>query len=105
MPVSFVRTPSNIRVPLFYAEVSNREASYLQMLQPALLIRPMLEGGTATPLEPVLVTDGQQAAGFFGAGSILADMVEVYRRNDSFGTVWAIPDVDPPEGSAASELH
>ena len=28
MAVSFERIPSNIRVPLFYAEVSNREAAY-----------------------------------------------------------------------------
>jgi phage tail sheath gpL-like len=34
MPVSFERIPSNIRVPLFYAEVSSREAAYLQLLQP-----------------------------------------------------------------------
>jgi phage tail sheath gpL-like len=91
MPISFERIPSNIRVPLFYAEVSNREAAYFQILQPALIIGPMLEGGRAEPLEPVLVTDAQQAYGLFGAGSILADMVAIYRRNDSFGTVWAIP--------------
>ena len=54
-------------------------------------------------LEPVLVTDAQQAYGLFGAGSILADMVALYRRNDNFGTVWAIPHLDP-EGATAAEL-
>jgi phage tail sheath gpL-like len=102
MPVSFERIPSNIRVPLFYAEVSNREAAYLQMLQPALIIGLMLESGRAEPLEPVLVTDAQQAYGLFGAGSILADMVAAYRRNDNFGTVWAIPQLDTEGATAAS---
>jgi phage tail sheath gpL-like len=102
MPVSFERIPSNIRVPLFYAEVSNREAAYLQLLQPALIIGPMLESGRATPLEPILVTDAQQGYGLFGAGSILADMIASYRRNDNFGTVWAIPHADPQNSTAAS---
>ena len=102
MPVSFERIPSNIRVPLFYAEMSNREAAYLQMLQPALIIGPMLESGRAEPLEPVLVTDAQQAYGLFGAGSIIADMIASYRRNDNFGTVWAIPQLTPEAATAAA---
>ena len=102
MAVSFERIPSNIRVPLFYAEVSNREAAYFQTEQPTLLIGPMLASGVATPLEPVIVTDGSEAAGLFGAGSVLADMLAVYRRNDSFGTVWCIPHADPGGATAAS---
>lgn len=102
MPVSFERIPSSIRVPLFYAEVSNREAAYFQLLQPALLIGPMLESGAAEPLAPVLLTDAQQAYALFGAGSILADMAAIYRRNDSFGTLWAIPIADPSGATAAS---
>jgi phage tail sheath gpL-like len=98
MPVSFERIPANIRVPLFYAEISNREAAYFQTLQPTLLIGPMLESGAATPLEPVLVIDAAQAYGLFGAGSVLGDMMQIYRRNDSFGTVWAI---GVPEGTGA----
>jgi phage tail sheath gpL-like len=101
MPVSFERIPSNIRVPLFYAEISNREASYLQTLQPALLIGPMLPSGAAIPLEPVLVRDAGDAVGLFGAGSILADMVGAYRRNDTYGTIWAIPHVDATAATAA----
>jgi phage tail sheath gpL-like len=99
MPVSFERIPANIRVPLFYAEISGREAAYFQLLQPTLLIGPMLPAGAAVPYEPVLVTDFSQAAGLFGAGSVLADMVAIYRRNDSIGTLWCIPH--PDEGSAA----
>jgi phage tail sheath gpL-like len=102
MPVSFDRIPSNIRVPLFYAEISAREAAYFAMNQPTLLIGPMLPTGKATPLEPVLVTDFSQAAGLFGAGSVLADMVGYYRRNDQVGTVWCIPHAAPANAVAAT---
>ena len=51
----------------------------------------MLDDGMAVELEPVLVTDASQAYGLFGAGSVLADMVTTYRRNDVVGTLWCIP--------------
>lgn len=102
MAVGFERIPQGIRVPLFYAEISNREASYLQMQQPSLLIGPMLATGIATPLEPVLVRDQDEAAALFGAGSILADMVGYYRRNDPYGALWCIPHVAPTGATAAT---
>jgi phage tail sheath gpL-like len=91
MAVSFERIPANIRVPLFYAEVSNSQASYFQLEQPALLIGPMLDSGIAVEFEPVLVTDANQAYGLFGAGSVLGDMCATYRQNDVAGTLWCIP--------------
>ena len=91
MAVSFERIPANIRVPLFYAEISNSQASYFQLQQPALLIGPMLDSGIAVEFEPVLVTDANQAYGLFGAGSVLGDMVAEYRQNDTAGTLWCIP--------------
>lgn len=102
MPVSFERIPANIRVPLFYAEISAREASYFQQLQPTLLIGPMLDGAAAPPHEPILVADASQAAGLFGAGSVLADMVASYRRNDTVGTLWCIATGDPTSSVKAS---
>ena len=103
MPVSFERIPANIRVPLFYAEISARQAAYFQLLQPTLLIGPMMEGGKANPYEPILVTDFSQAAGLFGPGSALADMVGMYRRNDLVGTLWCIAHPEP-SGSTAAHL-
>jgi phage tail sheath gpL-like len=90
MPISFERIPSNIRVPLFYVEVSSRQASYLQQNQAALLFGPKLAAGAAAPLTPMIVSQSDNAYGLFGAGSILADMVDVYRRNDSMGELWCI---------------
>jgi phage tail sheath gpL-like len=102
MAISFERIPANIRVPLFYAEISNSEASYFQLLQPSLLIGPMLPSGVAVPGEPILITDAQQAYGLFGAGSVLADMVNFYRQNDVAGTLWAITHADPPAATPAA---
>lgn len=102
MPVSFERIPANIRVPLFYAEISAREASYYQQLQPTLLIGPKDAGAPAVDYEPILVTDASQAAGLFGAGSVLADMVSFYRKNDLVGTLWCIPHPAPGSAVAAN---
>jgi phage tail sheath gpL-like len=102
MPISFERIPANIRVPLFYVEISARAAAYFAQNQVALLIGPMLSTGIATPLTPVLVTGFQDAVGLFGAGSILSDMVDVYRRNDSYGELWCIPHLDDPTAVQAT---
>lgn len=91
MPVSFNYIPSNIRVPLFYAEISNALAGYQQINQPACLIGPQLATGKATANQPILVPDAGYAAAMFGAGSALADMVDVYRQNDTYGELWCIP--------------
>jgi phage tail sheath gpL-like len=94
MPISFERIPAGIRVPLFYVEISGRQASYFAQNQVSLLLGPKLATGIATPLIPVLVTAFEDAVGLFGAGSILADMVDIYRRNDPYGEIWAIPHED-----------
>jgi phage tail sheath gpL-like len=103
MPVSFERIPANIRVPLFYAEISAREAAYFQQLQPTLLFGPKFASAPAVDYQPVLVTDASQAAGMFGAGSVLADMVASYRRNDLVGTLWCIPHPEPASAGKANK--
>jgi phage tail sheath gpL-like len=101
MAISFERIPSNIRVPIFYVEISGRQASYFAQNQVAVLFGPMLASGIANPLEPVMVTAFDDSVGLFGAGSILADMVDYYRRNDSMGELWCIPHLDVAGGAAA----
>lgn len=110
MAVSFSRIPANIRVPLFYAEVSNELAGHLSMQQPALIIGPVIEPEEEDEIDetqqsrrrrrrdvadmlhkPVLVSSTSMAYELFGAGSVLADMVNTYRANDTFGELWAIP--------------
>jgi phage tail sheath gpL-like len=101
MAISFEKIPSNIRVPLFYVEISGRQASYFAQNQISLMFGPMLPTGIAEPLTPALVPGFDDAVGLFGAGSILADMVNVYRRNDSFGELWCIPHSDATAATSA----
>jgi phage tail sheath gpL-like len=89
--VSFSHIPSNIRVPLFYAEISNELAGHLSMQQPALIVGPVTDESEAELHRPVLVTSTSMAYETFGVGSVLADMVNTYRLNDTFGELWAIP--------------
>jgi phage tail sheath gpL-like len=100
--ISFSNIPANVRVPLFYAEVDSSQAGYFALQQRALLVGQMLATGTAPADEPVMVTSADQARGLFGAGSVLARMVEMYRRNDDFGEVWCLPLAD---GGAAAEAE
>jgi phage tail sheath gpL-like len=95
MPVNFNRIPSNLRVPLFWAEFDPTQAGYLATPQPACLIGNKLTAGTAPLLTPVLVTGADQARALFGQGSMLADMVDAYRENDPTGELWCVAVADP----------
>lgn len=106
MAVSFTHIPANIRVPLFYAEVSNELAGHLSMQQPALIIGPAISPEPDEVNTPVLISSTAMAYEVFGAGSVLADMVNTYRQNDTFGELWAIavdpgPDAAPARGGFA----
>lgn len=102
MAVSFNRIPPNLRVPLFWAEFDATQASYLQLPQPACLLGHKLAGGPAAENQVTLVSSADVAAALFGAGSMLADMVDVYRRNDPAGELWCVAVPEPVGGEKAS---
>ncbi|MGY0782117.1 phage tail sheath subtilisin-like domain-containing protein [Azospirillum argentinense] len=102
MAVSFSQIPANLRLPLFHAEVDGSQASYFVQDQRALLIGQRLAAGTAAADVPVLVSSPDQAVTLFGAGSVLARMVALYRRNDDFGAVWCLPVADAGAAAAAT---
>lgn len=91
------------RVPLFYAAVDNSQASYFQRIQPALLIGQMDEAvGAATPGERIEVSTVNDAIAKFGPGSMLTDMVRIYRKADTFGELHCLPLADADESVAAA---
>lgn len=100
MAVSFSNIPSNIRAPLFYAELDNSQANTATTALKVLLIGQMTSG-KAEALKPVLVSSASQASDLFGHGSQLAIMNTFYRKNDTIGEVWCIPVADP-SGTKAS---
>lgn len=90
MTVSFNYIPSNIRCPLFYAEMDNSMANTATSEKKSLLIGLKNADGTAPVNTPVLVSSAAKAKKLFGAGSQLALMVDVYRQNDSTGALWCV---------------
>lgn len=104
--IPFQQIPSDIRVPLFFAEVNNQNANTASQVQRALLIGPMIStgsgAGTATPGVPLVSQGPTDANAKCGAGSIIAIMTQAYRNNDSFGQVYYLPLADDPSGVAAT---
>ncbi|PNK92712.1 phage tail sheath subtilisin-like domain-containing protein [Serratia odorifera] len=98
--VSFNTIPSDIRVPLFYAEMDNSAANTAQTNGPALLFGHVLAGTSIKPNTLTLMSSGDLAGSLAGRGSQLARMVAAYRKVDPFGELWAIA-VPEPAGAAA----
>ena len=104
MTISFNQVPSANRVPFVFVEFDNSNAIQgNQILQfRSLLIGSRLTAGTAPANVPVRVTSAAQARTLFGAGSILAHMVEAYVARDSFTELWALPVNDNGAGVFAT---
>lgn len=102
MAVSFNYIPANVRVPLFYAELDNSQASYFTQNKRALLIGQKIAAGTQAVNTPVIVSSTDQAKVLFGRGSMLARMHEMYRAQDPFGEVWCLAVADAGAGVAAT---
>ncbi len=90
MAISFNYIPSNIRVPLFYAEIDNSMANTATANKKSLLIGQHI-GDTATAGKPYLISSSTQAKEKFGRGSPLALMAEAYRNQDTAGELWCLP--------------
>jgi phage tail sheath gpL-like len=104
MAVSFNHIPAGngVRVPLFYAEMDNSQASYFSQPLRSLLIGQKLAAGSAAANVPVLVSTTAQAIDLFGRGSMLARMHAIYRLSDPTGEVWCLPLDDAGAGVQAT---
>jgi len=100
--VSFNYIPTNLRVPLFYAEIDNSQAGGSSDTQRTLLIGQKLTSGTAAVNTAMIVSTEAQAKALFGVGSMLARMMAAYRAQDPFGEVWCIAVADAASGVAAT---
>lgn len=103
MAVSFPNIPSGsaLRVPLFYADVSNAAAFTYQPGYRALIIGQMLAAGTATTAAMVSCNSADQARTLFGQGSHIARMVKAFRDNDALTEIICIPLDDNVSAVAA----
>src|SRR5579883_1541181 len=101
--VSFNQIPSNIRAPLSYIEVnaSNQNANTPTNSR-ILVIGQKKSAGTAPANVPILVSNYSQSVGYFGQGSMLANMFKVLFLNNQTIEVWALPLADDSGGTAAT---
>lgn len=104
MAISFDQVPANIRVPGVYTEIDSSQAvSGPQLIQfRQLIIGQKLAAGSATALVPVRVTSVAEARTLFGAGSMLAIMVEAAIASNNLTETWCLPLADNGAGVAAA---
>jgi phage tail sheath gpL-like len=104
MTISFNQIPIDLRVPGFYGEIDNSKAyrGLSGMPTKVLVIGQKLAAGSADPLVPQLITNTAQANAYFGRGSLLANMLERFKKANSFIECWAIPQVDDGAAVAAA---
>lgn len=103
MTISFTDIPGNIKVPLFYAEFDNSNASTVGAGSlEVLMIGQKLSTGSVAALTPTTVTSAENAATFFGAGSMLARMAAKYLANNSFNKLVCVALEDLVAGVAAT---
>ncbi|HEX7853873.1 MAG TPA: phage tail sheath subtilisin-like domain-containing protein [Sphingobium sp.] len=102
MTVPFHQIPQALRVPLFYAELDPSRANTASLIQRTLIIGQILSTATMTPDVPIILTSTSDAKAAAGLGSVLAGMVDAYRRNDDTGEVWLLPLADPVGSAAAT---
>ena len=92
MSISFNSIPSDLRVPLFYAEVDNSQANSAASSMPRLLVAQVNDDATAAEIgQLTLVSSLGLAKSIGGVGSMLAQMYETWRRSDPAGEVWCLP--------------
>ncbi len=102
MSVSFSNIPSDLRVPLFYAEVDNSMANSNGGAALRRLIVGQVNDGVDSPEvgRLVLVSRPAEAVAIGGVGSVLAAMYAQHRAVDIAGEVWCLP-LAVVEGTAA----
>ncbi|WP_310609825.1 phage tail protein [Limnohabitans sp.] len=102
MNVSFNQIPSALRYPGVYIEVDGSQAGLGGDIPAVLIVGQKLATGTAAAGEITLVSSVADAKAKAGAGSMLAKMVEAYRKGDSALDVYMLPYADNAAGVAAT---
>lgn len=104
MTISFLGVPGQAREPFVYVEFDPSKAvsGAAIMTYRVLVVGNRLPTGTVNALVPTRITRSGQAALYFGAGSMLAQMLERFLANNDFVEIWAVALDDLAEGVAAA---
>jgi phage tail sheath gpL-like len=103
MTISFNTIPSTVRTPLAYVEFDNSRAvvGTPAMNYRVLFIGQKLSTGSAATNTLTQVSSADAASALFGAGSMLARMIEIYKSQNRYIDTWAIALADDSAGVAA----
>jgi phage tail sheath gpL-like len=104
MTISFNTIPSNLRVPLTYVEFDNSRAvvGTPAMQYRMLFIGQKLAAGSAAVNTLMQVATVGAAVALFGAGSMLARMIEQFKADNRYIDCWAIALADHASGVSAT---
>ena len=104
MAIAFNNIPTTIRTPGAFVEVDNSRALKGLLANPykVLLIGQKIAAGTAEDDVLYALTADGLADGYFGPGSILARMANVFKGNNGNVEVYGMAVEDPAVGVAAS---
>lgn len=100
--MDFQTIPSNLRTPLFYAEFDSSQANTATATQRTLIIGQALTSAGAVLNIPVLESSASNAAGIYGAGSMLHTQMVAYLANDVSGEIYLLPLADGAAQTAAT---
>jgi len=104
MSIGFNEVPANLRVPFVYAEFDNANAVSGPQLQPykVFMIGSRLAAGTKAAGSVDLVSSYEQAKTYYGAGSMLADMVDAFKKSNTINELYCVSFDDAGAGVAAT---
>ena len=91
MAVSFNNVPNDIRVPLFYGEIDNSQASTGTTTLRRLVVAQMNDDATGAAGVLSIASRLSDVVALAGDGSMLAAMYDNFRRCDPLGQIWVLP--------------
>ncbi|MBC6503372.1 phage tail protein [Citrobacter freundii] len=96
--------PDDLRVPLVTIDIDNSQAldGAPAQSRKILVIGHGLPVGTASPLTLNRVTGDSAADNLYGRGSMLAEMIKILRKANSYTETWAMSVAAPAEGKEAT---
>ena len=102
--VSFNEIPVDIRTPGQYIEIDNTKALKGLPTQDRklLILGQRLAAGTVLQGVPTRVTSAEAAVGYFGRGSMLANMIAAAKKANPYSDLWAVALDDNVAGVAAT---
>ena len=102
--ITFLTIPVDIRTPGQYVEVDHTKAlrGLPNMSRRMLFIGNKLAAGNAAAGQLYRINSAAEAAGLFGRGSVLQEMLEAARAANRESDMWAIGLADEAGGTAAT---